>query len=99
MGRNDKLPNTLLVRETPEPFARRNILCGNRLHQNKYEMSAWVQEARAMGSPAQAKSGATLGSKKSAFMACKRGDVLALIGRDSGQDQLAHAGRPHVQRR
>jgi hypothetical protein len=38
-----------LVRETPEPFARRNILCGNRPHQNKYEMSAWVQEASAKG--------------------------------------------------
>ena len=65
------------MRETPEPFARRNILCGNRLHQNKYEMSAWVQEARAKGSPTQAKSGATLGSKKSASMACK--EVMCLL--------------------
>ena len=38
-----------LMRETPEPFARRNILCGNRLYQNKYEMSDWAQEARAKG--------------------------------------------------
>ncbi len=38
-----------LMRDTPEPFARRNIFCGNRLYQNKYEMSAWVQEARAKG--------------------------------------------------
>ena len=38
-----------LLRDTPEPFARRNILCGNRLYQNKYEMSDWVQEARAKG--------------------------------------------------
>lgn len=38
-----------LMRETPEPFARRNIYCGSRLYQNKYEMSAWVQEARAKG--------------------------------------------------
>jgi hypothetical protein len=38
-----------LMRETPAPFARRNIFCGNRLYQNKYEMSAWVQEARARG--------------------------------------------------
>jgi hypothetical protein len=34
---------------TPAPFARRNIFCGNRLYQNKYEMSAWVQEAQAKG--------------------------------------------------
>jgi hypothetical protein len=38
-----------LMRDTPEPFARRNIFCGNRLYQNKFEMSAWVQEARAKG--------------------------------------------------
>lgn len=38
-----------LKRDTPEPFARRNIFCGNRLFQNKYEMSTWVQEARAKG--------------------------------------------------
>jgi hypothetical protein len=38
-----------LMHDTPEPFARRNIFCGNRLYQNKYEMSAWVQEARANG--------------------------------------------------
>jgi hypothetical protein len=34
---------------TPAPFARRNIFCGNRLFQNKYEMSEWVQEALAQG--------------------------------------------------
>lgn len=38
-----------LMQTTPEAFARRKILCGNRLYQNKYEMSAWVQEARAQG--------------------------------------------------
>ena len=38
-----------LMRITPTPFARRNIFCGNRLYQNKYEMSAWTQEARASG--------------------------------------------------
>lgn len=38
-----------LLQHTPAPFARRNIFCGNRLFQNKYEMSAWVQEARAKG--------------------------------------------------
>ena len=38
-----------LMRATPTPFARRNIFCGNRIFQNKYEMSAWVQEARARG--------------------------------------------------
>ena len=36
-------------RTTPPPFARRNIFCSNRLYQNKYEMSAWTQEARARG--------------------------------------------------
>ena len=34
---------------TPAPFARRNVFCGNRLYQNKYEMSARMQEARAQG--------------------------------------------------
>jgi hypothetical protein len=38
-----------LVQTTPAPFARRKIFCGNRLFQNKYEMSTWVQEARAQG--------------------------------------------------
>jgi hypothetical protein len=34
---------------TPAPFLQRHIFCGNRLYQNKYEMSAWAQEARARG--------------------------------------------------
>lgn len=38
-----------LMQSTPIPFARRNIFCGNRLFQNKYEMSDWVQEAHAKG--------------------------------------------------
>jgi hypothetical protein len=29
-----------LERETPEPFARRNIYCGNRMFINKYELAA-----------------------------------------------------------
>ncbi len=37
------------IKTSPAPFAQRNIFCGNRLFQNKYEMSAWVQEARAKG--------------------------------------------------
>ncbi len=37
------------MRITPAPFVKRNIFCGNRLYQNKYEMSAWPQEARSMG--------------------------------------------------
>ena len=36
-------------RTTPPPFARRNIFCGNRLYQNKYEMYEWIQEAIARG--------------------------------------------------
>jgi hypothetical protein len=38
-----------LMQKTPGAFARRKIFCGNRLYQNKYEMSAWIQEARAQG--------------------------------------------------
>lgn len=40
-----------LAETTPEPFAQRNIFCGNRLFQNKYEMSTWMEmeEARAKG--------------------------------------------------
>ena len=38
-----------LMHTTPAPFVQRRIFCGNRLYQNKYEMSAWSQEARAKG--------------------------------------------------
>ncbi|HLZ55820.1 MAG TPA: hypothetical protein VKR06_02640 [Ktedonosporobacter sp.] len=31
------------------PFVKRNIFCGSRLFQNKYEMFEWTQEARAKG--------------------------------------------------
>lgn len=34
---------------SPPPFARRNVFCGNRLFQNKYEMNEWAQEARSKG--------------------------------------------------
>lgn len=37
------------IKTTPAPFKRRNIFCGNRLFQNKYEMSEWIKEARALG--------------------------------------------------
>ena len=37
------------MKTTPTPFARRNVFCGNRLYQNKYEMNEWVQEARSKG--------------------------------------------------
>jgi hypothetical protein len=30
---------TLLVQQTPEPFSRRNIYCGNRMFANKYEFA------------------------------------------------------------
>lgn len=39
------------IKTTPAPFKRRNIFCGNRLFQNKYEMSEWIKEARALGLP------------------------------------------------
>ena len=34
---------------TPPHFARRNVFCGNRLYQNKYELNEWLQEARSKG--------------------------------------------------
>jgi|GEM_PF-637154 hypothetical protein len=34
---------------TPTPFARRNIFCGNRIFQNKYELFEWTKEAMEMG--------------------------------------------------
>lgn len=34
---------------TPAPFARRNIFCGNRIFQNKYELFEWTKEAMEMG--------------------------------------------------
>ena len=55
------------MRITPAPFVKRNIFCGNRLYQNKYEMSAWPQEARSMGITDPERSGATLVKKRSAF--------------------------------
>jgi hypothetical protein len=38
-----------LQKTTPPPFANRNIYCGNRLYQNKYEMYEWIQEAISKG--------------------------------------------------
>ncbi|HEY3993986.1 MAG TPA: hypothetical protein VGM01_14055 [Ktedonobacteraceae bacterium] len=38
-----------LMRTTPAPFTKRNIFCGNRLFQNKYELAIWIQEARDQG--------------------------------------------------
>jgi hypothetical protein len=46
---DDPTAREYLVKITPAPFARRNIFCGNRLFQNKYEMYEWTQEARAKG--------------------------------------------------
>ena len=37
------------MKTSPIPFARRNIFCGNRLFQNKYELNEWVEEARRKG--------------------------------------------------
>lgn len=34
---------------TPAPFKRRNIFCGNRIFQNKYEQFEWTQEAMEQG--------------------------------------------------
>jgi hypothetical protein len=38
-----------LRRTTPAPFKRRNIFCGNRIFQNKYEQFEWTQEAMEKG--------------------------------------------------
>ena len=37
------------MKTSPAPFARRNIFCGSRLYQNKYEMNEWIQEAHRKG--------------------------------------------------
>jgi hypothetical protein len=34
-----------LQQMTPTPFLKRNIYCGNRIYQNKYERYEWIQEA------------------------------------------------------
>lgn len=46
---HDPSMRAYLLKITPIPFAHRNIFCTNRLFQNKYEMSEWVQEAKAKG--------------------------------------------------
>ena len=38
-----------LRKTTPPPFTRRNIFCGNRIYQNKYEMAEWTREALMKG--------------------------------------------------
>jgi hypothetical protein len=42
-------PNRFDMETTQPPFAKRNIFCGARLFQNKYELFEWMQEARAKG--------------------------------------------------
>ncbi len=39
-----------LVRQTPEPFTRRNIYCGNRMFANKYEFAAQYRRLSPMQS-------------------------------------------------
>ena len=53
---------------TPAPFARRNVFCSNQLFQNKYEMSEWMQEARAKGMTNPGEIWNYAHQKKSAFM-------------------------------
>lgn len=36
---------TYLLEQTPEPFARRNIYCGNRMFANKYELAEQYRHA------------------------------------------------------
>lgn len=40
LGAHKPLVRARLERETPEPFTRRNIYCGNRMFVNKYELAA-----------------------------------------------------------
>jgi hypothetical protein len=46
MGLGAKKPHVQerLKQETPEPFTRRNIFCGNRIFANKYEAAANIRE-------------------------------------------------------
>ena len=46
MGLGAKKPHVQerLKRETPEPFTKRNIFCGNRILANKYELAANIRE-------------------------------------------------------
>ena len=37
-----------LIRQTPEPFARRNIYCGNRMFHNKYEFAEQARQRQAI---------------------------------------------------
>lgn len=36
-----------LIKETPEPFTRRNIFCGNRMFANKYELAEQMRRRSA----------------------------------------------------
>lgn len=38
---------TRLIQQTPEPFARRNIFCGNRMFANKYELADQIRRRSA----------------------------------------------------
>jgi hypothetical protein len=39
---------TRLIQETPEPFTRRRIYCGNRLYNNKYELADLAAQLKAL---------------------------------------------------
>lgn len=46
---DDPVIQESLRKKTPAPFARRNIFCGNRIFQNKYELFEWTREAMKKG--------------------------------------------------
>jgi hypothetical protein len=46
---DDRVVLQYRIKNSPTPFAKRNVFCGNRLYQNKYEMYEWTQEARSKG--------------------------------------------------
>jgi hypothetical protein len=46
-GSNKQHVRQRLLRDTPAPFARRNIYCGNRVFANKYEFAAQRPQSKA----------------------------------------------------
>ena len=50
-GANKSRVRERLIQETPEPFSRRNVFCGNRMFANKYEFAEHYQQYSTSMSP------------------------------------------------
>ncbi len=50
-GANKSRVRERLIQETPEPFSRRNVFCGNRMFANKYEFAEHYQQYSTNMSP------------------------------------------------